>query len=182
VSISQSFTVKGGIIVCGSSTNDTTLYFTIIDGERAYFCFSSVELRYGGQMGSIIYVRGGTVRFDNVKMNKQNSSLWVNPLIDVNAIVSTVDVYILSTNITNCGYRSTESSLYLFKSGIVYSENTSTKIITVNIGGSSFLNDSFYLSSTSYSRGGICRFNGPTQSGLFIIFYIFIFIFEFIFI
>jgi hypothetical protein len=132
-------------------------------------------------MGSIVYVRGGTVRFDNVKMNKQKNYHWVNPLIDVNATVSTVDVYILSTSITNSDYHHSNTSTSLFKSGIVFFINTSTMAITLNMSGSSFLNNSFYLFN-SYAQGGVCRFNGPTQSGLFIIFYIFILIFEFIFI
>jgi hypothetical protein len=183
VSESQSFTVKGGVVVCGSSTFDTTLYFTVVDGGSAYFCFSGVELKYRGQMGSIVYVRGGTIRFDNVKMNKQKDYHWVNPLIDVNAIASTVDVYILSTNITNSNYHYANISTSQYKSGIVFIANTSTQAITLNMRGSSFLNDSFYLSGSSYGEGGVCRFNGILGSCFFlIIFYLFILIFEFIFI
>jgi hypothetical protein len=170
VSASQSFTVEGGILVCGSSTNENTQYFTIVNGENAYFCFSGVELKYKGQMGSIVYVRGGTVRFDNVKMNKQDSFHWVNPLIDVNATISTVNVYILSTNITNNDYHYTNTSTSLFKSGVIFFVNTSTKAITLNMRGSSFLNNSFNISNNTNARGGVCVFNGPPQSVFFFYF------------
>jgi hypothetical protein len=168
--MSQSFTIKGGVVVYGSSTYDATFYFTIVNSENAYFCFSGVELRYRGQMmGSMVYVRGGTVRFDNVKMNKQDSFHWVNPLIDVNATVSAVDIYILSTNITNSDYHHANTSTSLFKSGVVFIVNTSTKAITVNMRRSSFLNDSFYLGDNNNARGSVFVFNGLSQSGLFFI-------------
>jgi hypothetical protein len=167
--MSQSFTAKGGVVICGSSTNDITLYFTVVDGESAYFCLSGVELRYRGQMNSLVYVTGGRVHFDSVKMNKQDSSRWVNPLVDVNATVSAVDVYIFSTNITNSDYHHANMSTSLFKSSIVFFVNTSTKVITLNMHGCSFLNDSFYLNNENYgaSRGSVCQFHGPAQSGLF---------------
>jgi hypothetical protein len=166
--------VEGGVVVCGSSTNDTTLHFTVVNGESAYFCLLGVELSCGGQMNSVVYVTGGTVRFDSVKMNKQKIYHWVNPLIDVNATVSAVYVYILSTNITNSDYRHANTSTSLYKSGVVFSDDTSTKVITLNMRESSFLNDSFYLSSSSYARGGVCQFCGPAQSGLFFILDVFV--------
>jgi hypothetical protein len=182
VSASQSFTVKGGVLVFGKSPNEITFYFTIVGGENADFCFSGVELRYRGQMGSIVYVTGGKVRFDNVKMNKQNSVHWMNPLIDVNSTVLTVDVYILSTNISNSNYHYANTSQNLYKSGVVFFDNTYQQVITLNMSGCYFLNNSFYLSEMdSYSRGGVCRFNGLEQSGLFFIFYLFILIFKIIF-
>jgi hypothetical protein len=176
--------VEGGVVICGKSTNDTTLYFTVVNGEGAYFCLFGVELRYGGQMNSVVYVGGGTIRFDSVKMDKQDSSHWVNPLIDVNATASAVYVYILSTTITNSDYRNANTSTTLYKSGVVFFVNTSTKVITLSMRESSFLIDSFYLSNDSYaaSRGSVCQFHGPAQSGLFFIFYIFVLVFEFLFI
>jgi hypothetical protein len=165
VSTSQSFTVKGGVVVCGSSSDDTTLFLTVVNGESAYFYFSSVELKYRAMMNSMVLVRGGTVRFDSVKIDKQKDYHWVNPLIDVNATVSRVDVYILSTNITNSMYHHANTSTSLYKSGVVFFDNTSTNIISLYMRGSSFLNDSFYLYGSGYARGGVCRFNGPAQSG-----------------
>jgi hypothetical protein len=163
--------------MCGASTNDITLYFAVVGIESAYFCFWGVELKYCGQMNSLVYVIGGTVCFEGVKMDKQESYYWVNPLIVVNATVSPVDVHILLTNITNSNYNCFNTSTTQYKSGVVFIVNTSTKVIILNIRASSFLNDSFYLSSNSYARGGVCMFQGSTQSGLFFIVCLFILLF-----
>jgi hypothetical protein len=162
--------------VIGSSINDTTLYFIVMSGESAYFCLLGVELRYRGRMNSVVFVRGGTIRFDSVKMNQQSSLHWVNPLIDVNATVSRVDVYILFTNITNSDYRCANTSTSLYKSGVIFFDNTSTNIISLYMRGSSFLNDSFFLADDTFiaSRGSVCRFNGPAQSGLCFTLYVFV--------
>jgi hypothetical protein len=171
-------------VVCGSSFDDTTLFLTVVNGESAYFYFSNVELKYRAMMNIIVLVRGGTVSFDNVKIDKQRDYHWVNPLIDVNATTSRVDVYILSTSITNSMYHHANTSTSLYKSGVVFFDNTSTNIISLHMQGSSFLNDSFYLTDGGYSasRGSVCRFNGPAQSGLFSFIYTFVLGFEFIFI
>jgi hypothetical protein len=48
VTQSQSFTVEGGVVLCGNSTYDTTFYFALFNGKNAFFCLIGVELRYAG--------------------------------------------------------------------------------------------------------------------------------------
>jgi hypothetical protein len=170
--------MSGGILMCGVSTlNDTTLYFVILNNINAELVLHCVELRYVSQMNSVVYITGGRVYFEGVKMDKQTAYYWVNPLINVNATVSPVSVHFLSSNITNCHYSYTNTSTSLYKSAVIFFTNTSTNVLTLTISFSSFRNNTFHLSNYSSARGGICHFYGPTDSSVKIIFYFLLFFF-----
>jgi hypothetical protein len=189
--------MSGGILMCGVSTgDDTTLYFVMLSSENAEFIFHNIELRYVGQMNSVVYITGGSVCFERVKIDKQPYSYWVNPLIDVDATVSPVTAHFISTNITNCLYRYANTSYTLFKSAVVFFTNTSSnKILTLRISSSSFRNNTLILSGYN-TRASVCQFHGVAGSGLhrnlfhlilfyfhsvFVIFYFFVFVCVFLY-
>jgi hypothetical protein len=151
---SQSFNISGGILKLGVSSNDTTLYFIRVS-STGYLTLFGVDIRFIGEMNSVIYMTDGTVHIEKVKINKQS---WVYPLIDVNATISgsRATVEFLSSNITNCiyiyWYNENEINLQLesFKSGIIFFTDTSTQKLNMTILSSSFLNNLFYFSSNNY--------------------------------
>jgi hypothetical protein len=170
VSLSQSFIMNGGVLICGSSDNDTTLFFTMLSHLNAYFSFCEVNLKFAGTMNSVVYVTGGTVCFERVKMDKQLHDCWVNPLIDVVATAFPVVIQFLYTNITNCYYKCGYSSIGLYKSAVIFFTNTSTdgEVITLNMSSSYFFNSTFDLyNGIRPSCGGVCYFCGPLNSGMF---------------
>jgi hypothetical protein len=81
---SQSFNISGGILKLGVLSNNTTLYFIQVNegGCLTLFC---VDVRFIGQINSVIYMTDGTICIEKVKINRQ---FWVCPLIHVIAAVS----------------------------------------------------------------------------------------------
>jgi hypothetical protein len=155
--------MSGGIFMCGISTgDDTTLNFVRLNNQGAQFTLYNIDLRYVSKMNSVVYITGGTVYFERVKMDKQPSYYWVNPLIDVDADVSSVAVHFCFSNITNSHYQLFDV-IGLLKTAIIFCSNTSN-MLTLNMSSSYFRNNSFYIDSNA--RGGICHFNGSDDSGV----------------
>jgi hypothetical protein len=152
-----------------SSGDDTTFYFVRLSNGDSQFTLHNINLRLISMMNSIVYVSGGNVYFEKVKMDGYGlpSYYWVNPLIDVDATLSSANIHFLSTNITNCNYKYFNTSTSLYKSSIIFFTNTSTNVLTLTMLSSFFHNNTFYLSSSSSARGGICQFQGPTNSSIF---------------
>jgi hypothetical protein len=164
--------MSGGILVCGSGSNDTTLFFVLLSGVDAFFFLCDIDLRFASTMNSVAYVAGGTAHFERVKMDRQYLNEWVNPLIEVNSTGLSVIVNFFYSNITNCHYVYRNTTQYVFKSAIVFFVNTSTnKAVTLNMNSSSFRNNSVYLSGVSYALGAFCRFQGSFGSLLLDYFY-----------
>jgi hypothetical protein len=164
---SQSFNISGGILKLGVLSNDKTLYFIQVNSS-GYLTLFYVDLRFIGKMNSVIYMTGGTIHVEKVKINRQS---WVYPLIDVNATVSGsgTTVKFLSSNILN--------SIYIFngttspyKSAIIFFTNTSSQKLNMTILSSSFLNNTFYLSS-DYAVGSGFLFHGQNSTSGFFFFF-----------
>jgi hypothetical protein len=168
---SQSFNISGGILKLGVSSNDTTLYFIQIN--KGYLTLFCVDVRFIGEMNSVIYMTEGTIHIEKVKINKQ---YWVCPLIDVNAtfLSSGVTVEFLSSNITNCMYWYYETEIP-YRSSIIFFTNTSRQKLNMTILSSSFLNNFFYLSGITYARGSGFHFYGQNStSGINFFFFLII--------
>jgi hypothetical protein len=90
--------ISGGILKLGVSSNDKTLYFIQVNSIVCLTLFC-VDVRFIGEMNSVIYVTDGTIHIEKVKINKQS---WVYPLIDVNSTASGsgAAVELLSINVT----------------------------------------------------------------------------------
>jgi hypothetical protein len=162
--MSKSFNLSGGILICGASYHDVSLYFVILSDTNAHFALHEVNLRFAGKANSIVYViEGGSVDFEYVRMNKQYNDNWVNPLVDVNSS-GLVNVFFFSVNITDCYYVSTVTSTFLYKSGIIFFSDSSTETKILNISACHFCNNSFYLSDWISACGGMLNFNGSNNS------------------
>jgi hypothetical protein len=168
---SQSFHMKGGVLICGISSNDTTLYFVFLSNVNAFFSFHGVNVKFAGKMNSIIYVTGGSIHIEDFKMDKQY--YWVYPLIDADAVDGPISVNFISSTIINNTYKS-DSSFSPFNSSVIYFTDTGTEIISLNMSLCSFYNNSFYLFGSMYARGGVCQFCGFQESGIIIFFFSFI--------
>jgi hypothetical protein len=153
---SQSFNISGGVLNLGDSSSDTTLYFIGVS-STAYLTLFSVDVRFIGKMNNVIYITGGTICIEKVKINKQS---WVYPLIEIHTQLETT-IEFLSSNITNCIYWYNEVASP-HKSAIIFITNTSSLKVNMTILSSSFLNNRFNLSRDVFSRGSACHFYGPS--------------------
>jgi hypothetical protein len=168
--------MSGGILVCGSRSYDTTLFFVRVIGAGAFFILCDVDLRFAGAMNSVVHVTGGTAHFERVKMDRQYGDKWVNPLIEVNSTVSIVTVNFLYSNITNCYYRYANTSSSLFKSAVLFfTDAIFSMAITLNLHSFSFRNDSLVSDSYSSARGAFCQFQGSSGSSIVSFFFFFFF-------
>jgi hypothetical protein len=158
---SQSFNISGGILKLGVLSNDTTLYFIRVNNS-GYLTLFCVDIRFIGEMNSVIYMTDGTICIEKVKINKQS---WVYPLINVNSTVSEspATIEFLSSNISNCVYFYNETTSP-YKSGIIFFTNTSTQKLNMTILLSSFLNNLFYFSSSSSACGSGFHFHGQNST------------------
>jgi hypothetical protein len=164
---SQSFNISGGILNLGVSSNGKTLYFIRVN-RSSYLTLFCVDVWFIGEMNSVIYMIDGMICMEKVRINKQ---YWIYPLIEINAIILDygVSVEFFSSNITNCVYRYNETTLPC-KSAIIFFTNTSTQKLNMTILSSSFLNNTFSLSLTSFGYGfHFCGQN--STSGIIFIFF-----------
>jgi hypothetical protein len=113
----------------------------------------NVEIEFVSAMNSFIYILGGKVILENVKVDNQSDVMWNYPLVDVYQSISAVSVEIYSCTITNSMYKHLSS---LYKSAIVFFSNSSllTRSINLNISLFSFYNNSFDLNGSSNFWGG----------------------------
>jgi hypothetical protein len=160
--------MSGGVLICGDSSNNTSLYFVRLNYGSGLFSFHGVELKFSGQMNSVVYVEGGICYFERVKIN-MHLNKWVSPLIEVYATTSSVIIQFHSTNITESYYISSSLS----KSAVIYFSDTNTQVINLNISSSFFINNTFYISDKNSANGAFCYFHGPTDSSLFFFFILF---------
>jgi hypothetical protein len=155
---SQSLNISGGILNLGVLSNDITLYFIRVNNS-GYLTLFCVDMRFIGEMNSVIYMTEGTICIEKVKINKQ---YWVYPLIDINTAMSEFSetiVEFLSSNITNCTYQY-NGNTSPYKSAIIFFTNTSIQKLNLSILSSSFLSNIFYISDNSYARGSGFHFHG----------------------
>jgi hypothetical protein len=160
--------MKGGILKYGNGSLNH--YFIIVNGTgSALLCLLGVEIEFVSKMNSTVFILGGKVTLENVKINNQLDTNWVSPLVFSYSNTSSVTVNLHSCTITNSNYKSDDFSLR--RSAVVYFNNqtTATQSITLNVSFCLCLNNTFNLSNAnSYTGGGyslFCSFN--TSSSMF---------------
>jgi hypothetical protein len=130
---------------------------------------SDVELEFVSAMNSMVFILGGMVTLEYVKMNEQNM-MWVSPLVLSDSSTSSVIVNLHSCTFTNCKYKNADSSIP--KSAVVYFVNQTTAIysITLNMSFCFCYNNTFNLNNVNvYTGGGFSYFpsNNPFSSMFF---------------
>jgi hypothetical protein len=158
---SQSFNISGGVLNLGvSSLSDTTLYFIQVN-NNGYLTLFCVDIRFIGEMNNVIYMTGGTICIEKVKINKQ---FWIYPLIEVDVIMPEFGATIefLSSDITKCMYLYNEKTSP-YKSAIIFFTKTSTQKLNMTMLSSSFLNNNFSHSGSSSPSGSVCHFQGESS-------------------
>jgi hypothetical protein len=159
--------MEGGILKVGKNTS----YFIFCVNNTGLLGLSNVEIQFTTSLGSFIYVVGGTIIIEYLKMNNIQS-YWVNPLIDAEQSVSTISVECHSLNVTNCVYKYPGGTYN--KSSIAFFSNStsSTYAISFNMTHSVFCNISVNLTGVNNNDGGgICGFFCRTLSGFFFFFF-----------
>jgi hypothetical protein len=171
---SKSFKMEGGVLKYGNIFLETPMkyYFVIVNGtEGASLCISGVELELISAMNSTVFILGGKVTLEDVKMNNQLNTNWVSPLVYSNGFISSVTVNLHSCTITNSKYK-TADSIYS-RSAVVYfvNQTTGNQPITFNMSFCSCLNNTFDLDNTDTGVGGgysfFCSFSASSSMFFF---------------
>lgn len=156
----QSFTIEGGTLKLGTNQSSfKEYYFSII--SDGYIKISHIEILFVNKMRNIIYIYGGCIYLEYLKVDKEDEKMWVYPLVEVYHNTFPVKIEIISCNITNCLYKFAESSNG--RSAIIFSYSNSVCIepIYINITLSYFYNNTFNLSSDN--SGGIIYFHSKNN-------------------
>jgi hypothetical protein len=163
--------MEGGVLTVG---NTSTMYFCCVN-NTGKLEMSYVQIQFKSELNSFIYTVGGTIIFENLKMDKV-STYWVRPIVDISSSIAAVTVECHSCNVTNCIYKYTGSTTYN-KSSLFFFSSAGSMEIFFNMTSAFFYNNSFNLTGVNGNDGGgICYFNGNITSSskfLFFIFYVF---------
>jgi hypothetical protein len=176
ITSNHSFAMDGGILNCGVLNCGelcNSYYFSFISGINAYINIKYIEIKFLSEMYFLLYVEGGTVRFEFVKL-KNEIIKFVEPFIFVNSINSVI-IELISLNITNCIYsaRSGLSSIIYFYNQPIFLSSSFLNI------SSSFLQHNYFNFNNHYSIygfGGIgCLYSRNFETGFFFFFNIILF-------
>jgi hypothetical protein len=170
----QSFTIDGGILKYGylNSLNNNVLeyYFSVINGIDAYIKMRYIEIIFVSDMNSLIYIKGGVVCLEHVKLENQMTN-WHYSLINVECDISSVIIELFSLYITNCFFSGWTSAIVRFHPSFGYSYPV-------------FLNVSFLyllhitLDTYLYTFGGLFQFfSNHLESGFILLLFSFGFFF-----
>jgi hypothetical protein len=171
----KSFMMRGGILKYGDTSlgAPSSYYFIIVNGTRGpSLCFSDMEIEFVNGMNSMVFVLGGKVTLEKVKINNQLDTNWVRPLVFSHSNFSIVAVNLHSCTITNSNYKPPNASLG--GSAVVYfiDETTAVKSIFFNISfclcQNNTFNNSFDLTKVLWS-GGFTLFHSyyPSSGNFF---------------
>jgi hypothetical protein len=140
----------------------------IVNGAGgASLCFWGLEIEFVSEMNSTVFILGGKVTFESVKINNQLNSMWVCPLVLSETANSDVSIDFRSCTISNSIYKSLHPSTSYPRSAVVYFLNQSQPI-TLNISLCLFCNNTFNLTSVKNYGGGFSFFYSiSTSSSMF---------------
>jgi hypothetical protein len=167
ITSSKSFKMIKGILKYGifntSLTSSSSHLFYFVDiSDDGYLSLSYINLIFVGMMKSMIYMRGGTVYIEKMKIINEE---WVEPLIEIYETVSSIIVEIYMINIIKCNYCSYSNiespEKHSYKSGIIFISDESTKNVLVNI--SNCLLDNIVSNLFYNGKGGIFHFSGLSE-------------------
>jgi hypothetical protein len=129
-----------------------------------------IEIKFLGPMKCVIFMKGGNLWIESLKIIKQK---WIEPLIDVYAVTSSIVLNFFLNNITKCDYGWGESSS-LYKSGVIFVSDLSSEKMILNISYCFFYENTFNLFYDENSFGNGFHFAGTSiLSGLKYIFFFF---------
>jgi hypothetical protein len=186
ITSSKSFVMKGGILKYGFTPSNSDYYFMWVSGvDGPWLNIWSVEIQFVSLMNSFIYVEGGIVVLEDVKVNDQLDMMWTYPLVDVCQNVSDVIVELHSCSFTNNKYQF-GGLVEPYKSAVVYFVSANygtdaTKQITLNMSFCFFDNNTFNLSfaGNMYNHGGVGHIYSRNSSSSFFFSFSFFFFFFF---
>jgi hypothetical protein len=166
---SKSFTMQGGILKYGNPLLIRFIalnsFFMIVNGTGgASLCLSGVEIEFVSAMNSTVFILGGKVTLEDVKINSQSDTNWVSPLVLSHSSTSSVAVDLHSCTITNSNYINAKASL--IRSAVVYfisEKTTTTQSITLNMSFCLSQNNTFNLNNTA-NGGGVNFFCSYIES------------------
>jgi hypothetical protein len=175
---SKSFTMEGGLLKYGNEGLD--YYFIIVNGTGGASLFLlGVEIIFVSPMNSTVFILGGKVALEDVKINNQLDTNWVSPLVLSHSSISSVTVNLHSCTITNSTYKNADSSYA--RSAVVYfiNQTTANKSISLNISSCLCGNNTFNLSITNWGGGFnlYCIYNSYSRILIFFFFFLIIFFF-----
>jgi hypothetical protein len=179
ITLSKSFKIIGGILKYGNSEihsfSKSSYYFVDINDE-GYFSMSHIRLIFFGKMKSMIFIKGGSVCIEYVNIIEEG---WIQPLIEVWGIKSSIILELYENNIVNCNYSyvNIESESSTYKSSIIFIHNTSKEDISLNISTCLFDKNVINLFYNDSGYGNICHYSSlnETSSNFFFLFFSFLF-------
>jgi hypothetical protein len=126
-------------------------------------------------MNSTVFILGGILTLENVKINNQSNSMWASPLVLTDANVSDIIVNLHSCIITNSIYENVKDH---YMSAVVYfnREHECKSLEALNISLCLCYNNSFN-SLISLDDGGFCYFNNNSNDNSSMAFFFFFFFF-----
>jgi hypothetical protein len=149
----------------------------IVNGTGgASLCFSGVEIEFVSAMNSAVFILGGKVTLEGVKIDNQLGRNWVSSLVYSHSNTSTVTVNLHSCTITNSNY-----SAYLSdgRSAVVYFANksTPTQSVALNMTFCLCRNSTFDLIYPYNEWGGGFGYfySDKTTSSIYSLFFVFFF-------
>jgi hypothetical protein len=148
-------------------------YFVIVNGTGgALFCLSGVEIEFVSAMNSTVFILGGKVTLEGVKINNQPDTNWVSPLVFSHSNISSVTVNLHLCTITNSTYKNVNSSYS--RCAIVHfiNQNTAIQPITFNMSFCLCLNNTFNLSYIGGNGGGFSFFVSYNKSSIMWVFFL----------
>jgi hypothetical protein len=148
------------LIFAEDQTTLINYHFMIVNGTGgASLCLWGVEIEFVSAMNSAVFILGGKVTLEDVKINNQSDTNWVFPLVLSYNIISSVTVNLHSCTITNSNYKDANYRLSPFEMIDGY---IATQSLTLNMSFCSCLNNTFNLTSSGF--GGVGDFYSSNES------------------
>jgi hypothetical protein len=163
---SKLFTIQGGILKYGNM--NLNYYFIIVNSTcgSASLCLLGVEIEFVSAMNSTVFILGGKISLEDVKINNQLDTNWVSPLVFSYSKISSVTVNLHSCTITNSKYKNADS--FFNRSAVVYfiSFTNATHPIIFNMSFCLCLNNTFSISNVSWGGGFSLLYSKSTSSSM----------------
>lgn len=182
ITSSKQFLMVGGIFKFGTSLPvSTDYYFSWVSFSDAFIKISKVEIVFISTMNNLIFVEGGRVVLEYLKIDKQaeeeEKTKWVHSLIHIHCNISGVSIEVYSSNITNSIYKYIipDPEIPVSEPPFIYfvRNESLTNVISFNITSSYFNNNTFNM---GLYGGSVCLFHSYNNYSGFIIIIIFLFL------
>jgi hypothetical protein len=157
----KSFRMIGGILKHGTSSRSlSSLLYNFIEIDDGYVLLRDICLIYISDVNNVIYVRGGSVCMEYMKINKEE---WMRPIFEVYGKTSWVSIEMKEVNIRDCNYsygNNDEAKTSIYKSGVgyIYNMNNAEKLI-FNISNCLFEKNDMNLFYSNNGYGYLFKFS-----------------------